>query len=154
MAVTPGAPPRWRDEARWLRRPAGRGAPRVWRTRVTVRGATFQARLRACADGGCVVTFPALPPLMARGVTCQHARIKAWALVESYLRGFPPWSGVCAGRERPAAPAATRGLTHPASGRAQSTGGLAALAVRGRLPAALRGRPSPIRLAISARSCT
>jgi hypothetical protein len=86
MAIAPGALLPLQHEARWFRRPARLGAARAWREAVTVDGAAFQAELRPCADGGCVVTFPALPQLMARGVTCQHARIKACALVERYLR--------------------------------------------------------------------
>jgi hypothetical protein len=34
------------------------------------------------------VTFPAIPQLMTRGMTCQHVRIKAVVLVEGYLRGL------------------------------------------------------------------
>jgi predicted RNase H-like HicB family nuclease len=83
--MAPGTPLPLRDEARWLRRPPHEAA-RAWRETVTVDGAAFQAELRPCGDGGCVVTFPALPQLMARGVTSQHARIKACALVERYLR--------------------------------------------------------------------
>ena len=90
MTVTAGPPLRARDEARWFRRPAHLAAARVWHETVTVRGAAFQARLRACEDGGCVATFPALPQLMTRGMTCQHARIKAVVLVEGYLRGLRP----------------------------------------------------------------
>jgi predicted RNase H-like HicB family nuclease len=89
MATAAGTSRSARDQARWFRRPGYHGAVRVWHQTVTVRGATFQARLRACDDGGWVVTFPALPQLMARGVTRQHARIKALALVEGYLRRLP-----------------------------------------------------------------
>jgi predicted RNase H-like HicB family nuclease len=97
MAIMAGKPLPARDEARWFRRPAYLGAVRVWSETVAVRGATFQARLRACHDGGYVVTFPALPQLMARGVTRPHARLKALALVERYLRTLPT-------RQGPAAP--------------------------------------------------
>ena len=74
------------DEAHWFRRPAHPAAARVWRESVTARDGSFQARLRLCEDGGCVVTFPALPQLRVRGATCQHARVKALALLERYLR--------------------------------------------------------------------
>jgi hypothetical protein len=85
------------DEARWFRRPA---ASRVWRETIAAGGGSFQARLRACADGGCVVTFPALPQLRVRGVTCEHARIKAQALVERYLRTLPAAPGRTSERQR------------------------------------------------------
>ena len=98
MATTPGSPALARDEARWLRRPAYMAAVRVWHETVTVQGATFQARFRACGDGGCVVTFAALPQLMTRGVTCQHARIKALVLVEGYLRRLRARQGAAARR--------------------------------------------------------
>jgi len=98
MATTAGAPVPPRAEARWFRRPAYLAAPRVWHETVTVRGARFQARLRACDDGGCVVTFPALPQLMTRGVTCQQARTKALALVEGYLRTLSTREGAAAAR--------------------------------------------------------
>ena len=94
--TTAGAPAPARAEARWCRRPAYVAAPRVWRETVTVRGARFQARLRACDDGGCVVTFPALPQLMTRGVTWRHARNAALALVEGYLRTLRSREGATA----------------------------------------------------------
>jgi predicted RNase H-like HicB family nuclease len=74
------------DEARWLRRPAHGGAGRSRRESVSVRGGTFEVILRACDDGGCVALFPALPQLMTRGASRQHARLKALALAERYLR--------------------------------------------------------------------
>lgn len=98
MATTAATPPHAPGEARWFRRPACLAAARVWHETVTVRGAAFQARLRACEDGGGVVTFPALPQLMTRGVTCQHARIKALALVEGYLRRLRARQGAAAAR--------------------------------------------------------
>lgn len=70
----------------------------MWHETVTVQDAAFQARLRACDDGGCVVTFPALPQLMTRGVTCQHARIEALVLVEGYLRRLRARQGAAARR--------------------------------------------------------
>jgi predicted RNase H-like HicB family nuclease len=74
------------DEARWLRRPAQGRAGRSRRESVSVRGGTFEVILRACDDGGCVALFPALPQLMTRGASRQHARLKALALAERYLR--------------------------------------------------------------------
>ena len=98
MATAARAPLPPRDEARWFRRPAYLAAMRVWQETVTVQGAGFQARLRACEDGGCVVTFPALPQLMTRGTSCQQARLEARALVAGYLRRLPTHGGVAAGR--------------------------------------------------------
>ena len=98
MATAAGAPSPARDEARWFRRPAHPAAARVWQETVTVQGAGFQARLRACEDGGWVVIFPALPQLMTRGTSRQHARLAARALVEGYLRGLRARHGAAAAR--------------------------------------------------------
>jgi predicted RNase H-like HicB family nuclease len=52
---------------------------------VVADGRTFQAVFRRCADGGFVVFLPAVPHLMTRGATYQHARVKAIALAHDYL---------------------------------------------------------------------
>jgi len=111
MPTTAGAPLPPRDEARWFRRPAYLAALRVRHETVTVQGAGFQARLRACEDGGWVVIFPALPQLMTRGTSRQHARLEARALVEGYLRALRARHGAAAARradqrQRPLARAA------------------------------------------------
>jgi predicted RNase H-like HicB family nuclease len=98
MPSTAGAPLPPRDEARWFRRPAYLAALRVWQETVTVQGAGFQARLRACEDGGWVVIFPALPQLMTRGTSCQQARLEARAIVAGYLRRLRTRGGVAARR--------------------------------------------------------
>ena len=86
MATTAGTALPARGEARWFRRPAYLAATRVWHETLTVRGASFQAMLRLCDDGGCVVTLPALPQLMTRPASRHQARSKTHALVEGYLR--------------------------------------------------------------------
>lgn len=79
-------------EPRWFRRLPQDAARRVWRESLTTRHGALEATLRLCDDGGCVVTCPALPQLMVHGATVAHARIKALALVDRYLRGLerPP----------------------------------------------------------------
>ena len=85
-------------------RHAGSGAghalpPRGWGRRpCDGAGRCLPGQAAACDDGGCVVTFPALPQLMTRGVTCQHARIKALVLVEGYLRRLRARQGAAARR--------------------------------------------------------
>ena len=71
--------------ARWFRRPAQHA---VWRETLRVRGGGFDARLRICDDGGCVLTLPTLPQLRVRGATVEHARLKALILIERYLQGL------------------------------------------------------------------
>ena len=73
-----GAEPRWFGD--------GRRVPAVARKETVVAdGRSFQAVFRRCAAGGVVVSLPAVPHLMTRGATHQHARVKAIALEYGYL---------------------------------------------------------------------
>ncbi len=74
------------EPERWFRRPDRPGAARVRSETLRMPGGALRASFRACDDSGCVVIFPALPQLMARGASYQHARIKALALVQRHLR--------------------------------------------------------------------
>jgi predicted RNase H-like HicB family nuclease len=73
------------DQSRWF---GGRAAVRALARKETLRarGGTFQAVFRRATDGGYVVLLPAIPHLMTRGASYQHARVKALALVHAYLR--------------------------------------------------------------------
>ena len=78
---TGAAEPRWFGD--------GRHAPAVARKETVVAdGRGFQAVFRRCADGGVVVSLPAVPHLMTRGATYQHARVKAIALAYGYLHAL------------------------------------------------------------------
>jgi predicted RNase H-like HicB family nuclease len=82
---TPPHRPTGAEQARWFGRRAPAGAA-AHKEMVTAGDASFQAVFRRSQDGGYVVSLPALPHLMTRGATYQHARIKAVALVHGYMR--------------------------------------------------------------------
>lgn len=94
------------EQARWFGRRGPLGA-RARKETVTAAGGSFQAVFQRSTDGGYVVSLPALPHLMTRGASYQHARIKALALVHSYLRELRA-EGRLAGRPR--APRPSEGL--------------------------------------------
>ena len=73
------------ERSRWFGRRAAGGVIARKET-VTVAGSSFQAVFQRSDDGGYVVSLPAIPHLMTRGATYEHARIKAVALVHGYLR--------------------------------------------------------------------
>ena len=72
------------EQPRWFGRRAPAGAT-ARKEMVTAGGASFQAVFQRSKDGGYVVSLPALPHLMTRGATYQHARIKAVALIDGYV---------------------------------------------------------------------
>jgi hypothetical protein len=100
-AAPGGAEPRWfrhRSHARV-----------VARTETEVaEGRRFQAVFRRCAGGGCVVSLPAVPHLMAHAATYQHARAKAIAPASGYLHELR-----AAGRLAPAAHSRRRSTRLP-----------------------------------------
>jgi predicted RNase H-like HicB family nuclease len=75
---TSGAEPRWFGHGRHARAAARKET-------VVADGRRFQAVFRPSADGGFVVSLPAVPHLMTRGATYEHARVKAIALAHGYL---------------------------------------------------------------------
>ena len=96
---TGGAEPRWFGDGRHARAVARKET-------VVAEGRGFQAVFRRCAAGGVVVSLPAVPHLMTRGATYQHARVKAIARTATCTRCAPP-----AAWRRPASiAAAARGL--------------------------------------------
>lgn len=75
------------EPSRWFGRRAPVGALARKET-VIAAGGSFQAVFQRSKDGGYVVSLPAIPHLMTRSATYEHARIKAVALVHGYLRGL------------------------------------------------------------------
>jgi predicted RNase H-like HicB family nuclease len=75
---TSSAEPRWFSHGRHARAVARKET-------VVADGRSFQAVFRRSADGGFVVSLPAVPHLMSRGATYEHARVKAVALAHGYL---------------------------------------------------------------------
>jgi predicted RNase H-like HicB family nuclease len=86
------------DPSRWFRRAPPDLAAR--RETVATRHGAIEAKLRACRDGGYVVTFAALPQLLLHGATVQHARLEAQILVARYLRTARPTTRGAAERQR------------------------------------------------------